>query len=88
MRIDIKDIKKGQKFWESDFGNNAYMEALTDAYEVNTDSAKGWEAQVRALEINGREVPTNSTPYTLFEAYESHGYGPRLYSNPAYVTRA
>lgn len=88
MNIELKNIKKGDLFWESDSGNNAHLKALTDAYEVNEDRKNGWEVQVEALEINGK--PAKGTPwhepFTLFEAYESHGYGPKLYSEAAYVT--
>lgn len=89
MRIDLKIIKKGDVFWECDSGNNAKMRALTDAYEVNNEQRNGWEIEVEALEVNGKEVDAKSPwhePYTLFEAYETHGYGLKLYRDNAYVS--
>ena len=88
MSIDLKDIKKGDIFWESDSGNNAELRALTDAYEVNSETQQGWKVEVEAISINGK--PAGDTPwkepFSLFECYEPGAYGLSLYSEKAYVT--
>lgn len=70
MRLEIKDIKKNDIFYECESGWNLQFLALTDPYRED----EGWALKARG--IRGE---------TLFYVRDGYGhYGPKLYREPEY----
>lgn len=83
MRIEIKDLKKGDRFYERDGVFSAYCEALEDGHEVNDEKAKmfGHKCSVKMLICCGHDVAEeDQKPYTIFAAHDAGAYGPKLYN--------
>lgn len=72
-RINIRDIKKGDLFWECEDGQDAFFIATDNAHK-----------EPHGIGVNGREIP-NGAPCHFFENDRASGYGPRLYSAPQYT---
>jgi hypothetical protein len=72
-RINIRDIKNGDLFWECEQGQDALFVATDDAHK-----------EPHGIGVNGREIPCGR-PQHFFENDRASGYGPRLYSQPQYT---
>lgn len=85
--IDLKDVKKGDKFYECEMGMNARCEAQEDCREVDEPELlrKGYACKVAVqwLKKDGSLSEPEVTEY--FECYEPGAYGLRLYSSPQYT---
>ena len=75
--MNIKDIKKGQRFSESEFGMTVIMEATTDAIRVENREgfADGWEVMGRCVGGDG----TIGEEDRFFAADCAPQYGPDLH---------
>ncbi len=73
-RINMQDIKCGQRFWECERGGNIEFEAMADA------TVTGDKTQVQA-----RNVATGE-PQAFMVKRGWEYYGPQLYDGPAYIT--
>lgn len=71
--INIRDIRRGQVFWESGDGQDALFVASSDAKRVD-----------QGVEVQAREIPTGK-PQRFFEHDRGAAYGPRLYHLPQYT---
>ena len=73
-RIEIKDIKVGDTFYEHYYNQTAEFVALEDAWRQDS----GWTVIA--------EKPSDSTDkiYTFYVRDGFEHYGPNLYSEPAY----
>jgi hypothetical protein len=78
MRLQIKDIRKGDLFAEFDDGMYAEFEAVADASRVGSrkGSAGGWEAEGKCIGSNCDFIV--GAPCRFFVADEAPGYGPYL----------
>ena len=89
MQIHIKDIKKGDMFWEK----TIQMVALEDAREKYADfsipgcsNPRQWLLNVQAVRVKGREIPeTERETRELLVTEGAEHYGPKLYDECAYV---
>jgi hypothetical protein len=76
MQIDLKDVKKGDIFYECQYGINLKCTALEDCREEED----GYHCYCLI------DHETMKKPYTeMFESYNCGAYGLRLYTQPQYV---
>lgn len=83
MRIELKDIKKGDVFYECVSGWNVKMEALENARR-KIGKQKGVTGE---LLQNGYacRVKTTEGKIEIYEHINPAGYGLRLYESPQYL---
>lgn len=80
--IKIKDIKKGDTFFECEYGDNVEYEAINDAYRAEQDS--GWAVDGTLIGCN--EVNANIGYKQRFYCSDKfEGYGPKLYWQEQYA---
>jgi hypothetical protein len=70
---NIRNIKAGDLFWESESGRDALFIAL--------DNAK---REQHGVGVHAREIPSGKAQH-FFEGDCAGGYGPRLYTMPQYT---
>lgn len=83
--MTLKDIKKGEIFYESQSGMDYKCEALEDAQRVQEEKKDGHILKVRILQFASfgkLHVAPSDTEF--FECLEPGGYGLRLYKEPQY----
>jgi len=78
--LQLRDVKKGDRFWERDGGRAALYEALESARECDATSVRFAGFELWAKRILGDDgIQDESGRVLLFQALESHGYGLDLY---------
>ena len=70
-QIDLCDIKKGQVFYECEYGMNIKLIATEDCKKLES----GYSCETK------RE---NGSTVNLFHAFNMEHYGPKLYDYPIY----
>ena len=74
----LRDVKKGDRFFESDHGYDVLCAALGDAYEVdNPEQGQRGHGCVVYIEAGAGAVQTGDT-ITMFECHDPGCYGLRL----------
>lgn len=76
--LNLKDIKKGQTFYECERGKNLKMVALENAHYVRRGMSDGYTCKVE-MEFGGKK-----TGLELYEAETPGAFGLNLYSEPQY----
>lgn len=76
MRLQISELKKGDKFAEYDSGCVAFCEALEDPRRVELPGKDGWEINVR-IENKGKGGYYDTE---FFESVNAGAYGLKLYA--------
>lgn len=75
--VSLRDVKRGDIYFESQGGQDAAFVALTDARRVQNDHENGYE-------VESREIPSGR-PQRHYEHVRPGAYGLRLYSTPQYT---
>jgi hypothetical protein len=73
LSMNIRTIKSGDLFWESEQGQDALFIAIDDA-----------KREKGGVGVNAREIPSGKAQH-FFEGNNSGAYGPRLYNMPQYT---
>ena len=73
MTIKIQSLKKGDTFFECDYGINVEYVATCDPYRAEND--QGWA-------IDGQTLQGADTHFYVCDAYPA--YAPKLYPMPEY----
>lgn len=76
MHLKLKDIKKGQVFYESQYGQDIKMEALEDCRREDGPYVGGFGYVLKVKKISGEAE--------ISEAAECNAYGLRLDTEPQY----
>ena len=79
--IQIKDIKRGDIYWECEGGQDAAFLALYDARKVSRNPDRHW---TQGYEVESLDLATGK-PQRHYEALECAGYGIHLYRGPQYT---
>jgi len=89
MRIHIKDIKKGDTFWEKTIKFVALedtREAIADFSIPGHANPKQWFLNAQAISVRGQDVPeADQKPQRLLVTEGAEHYGPSFYTECAYV---
>ena len=74
--LQLRDVKKGDRFWEKDGCQTALFEALESTRQVVATAGRAAGFELRALAVRGAACAVDENDETtLFEALESYGYG-------------
>jgi len=79
--IELKDIKKGQLFAESEYGQVVVCRAIEDAHEVSEEGRCGWQCRGRVIDGHAGFADEDGI-VMFFEAHDAGAYGPNLEAVP------
>ena len=72
----LKDVKKGDRFYETDYGISILVEALESAREVHDDESQRYGHECLVLLLSGVAPMFGADgTMTMFESHEPGGYG-------------
>ena len=83
-KVELKNVKSGDVFYECERGQNMEMKALEDARRIR----RGKNMHVPGKYVQDGyicKVQTVEGEIELYEHIEPGGYGLRLYTSPQYI---
>lgn len=81
--IDIRAVKVGDLFWECEAGQDGLFLALTNAHRCYHPQDRSM-LRPHGIEVLAYDLQERKTQ-RFYEATQSGGYGPRLYTTPQYT---
>ena len=78
QRLNLKDIKRNQVFYEEDMGMIVKLCATEDAREVDGETRKGYECRAQVVGGTAGTADDNRI-VTLFECHKPGAYGLSLH---------
>ena len=76
--LQLKTLRKGDRFAESCYGHKITLEAIEDAHEVRNEARKGHVCRARVIGSNMSMPLSGDAVVPYFEAHDAGAYSLKL----------